>query len=185
MAIPALTLALLAVALLLAVGLAYLIHRRRSRLPQNRLAKCSVDLLSQVLLPNDDDGQIHLEYLLLSPRGIIVLNLKNVAGNVFGSDAMQEWAVLTGKSRFGFRNPQDGLFDRVAAVKRLVPDTVPVHGYIAFGQQARFTKGIPSHTVMFEELVAELQQELAHTNDAGLPRDAWEKLKAVAMPGSE
>ena len=182
MVISTLTIALLATALLLAVGLAFMIYRRRSRLPKNRLAKCSLDLLTQVLLPNDDDSQIHLEYLLLCPRGIVVLNLKNVAGNVFGSDAMQEWAVITGKSRFGFRNPQDGLFDRVAAVKRLLPDNVPVHGYIAFGRQAQFTKGIPSHAVMFEELVTELQQELAQTDNTDLHRGAWERLKAAAMP---
>jgi len=184
MVISTLTLALLAVALLLAAGLAFMIYRRRRRSPQNRLGKCSVDLLSQVLLPNDEDSQIHLEFLLLCPRGVVVLNLKNVAGNVFGSDAMQEWAVITGKSRFGFRNPQDGLFDRVAAVKRLLPDTVPVHGYIAFGRQAVFTKGIPSHVVMFEELVTELQQEFDQKGDTNYHHDAWNKLKALAIAES-
>ena len=187
MPLSTLTALLLGLAALLAMILAVLMVRRRSRLPAVKLNKCSRELLHQVLIPTGKQGEeaeIQLEYLLLCPRGIVVLNLKDIAGNVFGSDAMQEWAVITGKSRFGFSNPQDGLYDRIAAVKALLPE-VPVTGFIAFGRSASFTKGIPSHVVNFDELVDELAQEMTQEivkSKVIAYHDEWEKLKAVATP---
>ena len=90
---------------------------------------------------------------------------------------MQEWAVLTGKSRRGFPNPQDALYDRLAAVRRLVPD-VPVHGYIAFTGNAEFTKGVPSHVVLFDELTQELEKEYAQPTAVEAYLPAWETLKS-------
>ncbi len=168
--------------ILLLVALAWLIWRRRRQLPEARLRRNCSDLMSQILIPTGKDGEeaeIHLEYALLCPRGIVVLNLKHIRGNVFGSDTMQEWAVLTGKSRFGFPNPQDGLYDRVAAVTALLPDGIPVHGYIAFGKQALFTKGVPSHVVMFDELIAELAKEAAQAVPSTY-HSAWEQLRNAA-----
>ena len=178
-----LTSVLLGVAALLLVVVVWLVWRRRRQLPEARLRRCCAELMSQVLIPTGKDGEeaeIHLEYALLCSRGIVVLNLKHIIGNVFGSDAMQEWAVLTGKSRFGFANPQDGLYDRVAAVKALLPGDIPVRGYIAFGKQARFTKGVPSHVVMFDELIAQLEAD-ASQGVSDNYRSAWEKLRGVAQ----
>ena len=73
----------------------------------------------------------------------------------FGSDAMDNWTVFDGKERYTFTNPQYGLFDRVAAMKSLMPD-VPVSGFVAFTEQAMFPKGQPKHTVMFDALLGDL-----------------------------
>lgn len=171
---------LVAVAVFLVVALIVIVSRRRSRRPVARLAAGSRELLNNILVPDGEGGQIQIEYALLCARGIVVLNLKEVDGNVFGSDSMQEWAVISDKARFGFRNPQDGLYDRVAAVRRLLPD-VPVHGYIAFTGKAQFTKGVPSHVVLFDELVTELQQEHARQTAVDAYFPAWETLKASAQ----
>jgi hypothetical protein len=93
---------------------------------------------------------------------------------------MQEWAVITGEQRYTFGNPQDGLYDRTAAVKRLVPD-VPVMGYIAFTDKAEFSKGLPKHVVGLSELLEQLESEHAQQSaapDAFWP--AWENLTAEA-----
>lgn len=178
----ALLLAALAVALL--VTLIVIVSRRRSRRPRARLAAGSRELLTNILVPDGEGGEIQIEYALLCPRGIVILNLKEVDGNVFGSDSMQEWAVISDKSRFGFRNPQDGLYDRVAAVRRLLPD-VPVHGYIAFTGKAQFSKGVPSHVVLFDDFVTELQQEAKSdlAVDAFLP--SWAQLKENARQNDD
>jgi hypothetical protein len=157
------------------------LRRRRQQAPAARLRRACREMLSQVFIPDGEGGQIHIEYLLLCPRGIVVINIKDVSGNVFGSDAMREWAIITGPRRHGMRNPQDGLFDRLAAVRRLAP-TLPVHGYIAFTATANFSKGVPTHVVMLDELIAELTAEAAKTNtayDAYLP--GWETLKHAAI----
>lgn len=131
-------------------------------------------------MPDGEGGEIHIENALLCKRGIVLVSIKDVRGNVFGSDTMDEWAVITGKRRFTFSNPQVGLYDRTAAIKRLVPD-VPVEGHIAFTDDAAFTKGYPRHVVPLSVLLANLEQEHGQqdaTPDAFWP--SWEKLRAAA-----
>jgi hypothetical protein len=153
---PILLLSLFAFALL--VLLWKLVYTRRSSEPRRRFRKASTAYLADFLISDGEGGEIHIENALLCKRGIIVINIKDVAGNVFGSDTMQEWAVITNDSRFTFGNPQDGLYDRTAAVKRIVPD-VPVIGYVAFTDSAEFSKGFPKHVVGLGRLLDELEAE--------------------------
>lgn len=169
------------VILVLAIVLAQLIFKRKAEEPPARFRKVSKAYLSHFLIPDGQGGEIHIEHALLCPRGIVIIDVKDVAGNIFGSDAMQDWTVITGKSRFTFANPQNGLFDRTAAVAHLLPD-VPVKGYVAFGARGKFTKGLPGHVVGLDQLVRELAAELrsgGEAIDAYWP--AWEKLRDAAV----
>ncbi len=168
----------LVVAGLLAAALWWYIRRRRAGSIPVRLQRVTEDLLSGVLIPHLEGGQIHLEYLLLTRQGIVVMDLRDVVGHVFGSDSMQEWTVLDRSRRATFANPLPPLYDRVAAVSRLVPD-VPVRGVVAFTAAARFSKGFPPDVTTLDALL----EELARSRESGdeLPGDvlgtAWERLR--------
>jgi hypothetical protein len=167
--------------LLLALVLARLIFKRKSEEPQARFRKVSKAYLSHFLIPDGQGGEIHIEHAMLCPRGIVIVDIKDVAGNIFGSDAMQDWTVITGKGRFTFSNPQNGLFDRTAAVAHLLPN-LPVKGYVAFTERGKFTKGLPGHVIGLEQLISELAAELksgSEAMDAYWP--AWEKLRDEAV----
>ena len=171
---------LIAVALGLVLLLWKLVYRRKAAEPRARFRKVSTAFLADFLIPDGEGGEIHIENAMLCKRGIVIVNIKDVAGNVFGSDAMDEWAVITGDQRFTFNNPQMGLYDRTAAVKRIVPD-VPVHGYIAFTDKAVFGKGFPRHVVQLTGLLDELEQE--HDQQSAAPEafwPSWEKLRDMA-----
>jgi hypothetical protein len=167
--------------LLLSLVLARLIFKRKSEEPQARFRKVSKAYLSHFLIPDGQGGEIHIEHAMLCPRGIVIVDIKDVAGNIFGSDAMQDWTVITGKGRFTFSNPQNGLFDRTAAVAHLLPN-LPVKGYVAFTERGKFTKGLPGHVIGLEQLISELAAELksgSEAMDAYWP--AWEKLRDEAV----
>ena len=169
------------VILVLAIVLARLIFKRKSEEVQARFRKVSKAYLSDFLIPDGQGGEIHIEHAMLCPRGIVIVDIKDVGGNIFGSDAMQDWTVITGKSRFTFANPQNGLFDRTAAVAHLLPD-VPVKGYVAFTERGKFTKGLPGHVIGLEDLINELAAELktgGEALDAYWP--SWEKLRDAAV----
>jgi hypothetical protein len=113
----------------------------------------------------------------------VVLDIKDVDGHVFGSEAMQDWTVIAKGRRYTFSNPQAGLWDRVAAIKRITPE-VPVTGTVAFTSRARFTKGEPRSVSMLEALLRELERDAeAHrpsgTADGFLPY--WERLRETAI----
>ena len=134
------------------------LRRRAGQSVEGKLRKASCDILLDILIPDGDDSEIHVQYALLSPRGVIIVDVRDVIGHVFGSDAMEEWTVLSDRRRFTFSNPQHALYDRMAAVRRLLPD-VPVEGFVAFTNRAKFTKGQPTNVIMLDQLVEELKHE--------------------------
>ena len=172
--------------LLLALGIAlWLVRRNRQRDVERRLHDASTAVLRNTLIPDGNGGQIQLQYALLTRRGILILDIKDVEGHVFGSEGMQEWTVLARDRRHTFANPQPGLWDRIAAVKRLTPG-IPVTGYVAFGSTARFPKGQPRSVILLEELLQDLERE-SQSAQAAAPEgfDAhWQLLCAAAGAGS-
>ena len=129
-----------AVILLLVVWLIYRQRNRGNRL-QRVLDEISYDRIDDILIPNGDDGEIHIDHLLLTSRGLLIVDIKDVTGTVFGSDKMEKWTVISATNRFTFSNPQPALYDRIAAVRHIVRQ-VPVAGRLVFLDGGEFTKGI-------------------------------------------
>jgi hypothetical protein len=143
-------------AAIVALLLAWLIYRRRiggDRL-QRVLDEISYDRIDGILVANGDDGEIQIDHLLLTARGLLIVDIKDVAGTVFGSDKMEKWTVISNKHRFTFSNPQPALYDRIAAVRHIVRQ-VPVEGRVIFLDEAEFTKGVPDLVASIDQLHAE------------------------------
>lgn len=155
--LPPWAIPLLAGAAMLAAGaLSVLWYRRRRarRAIDRRLERVAYDALKNVLLPNGMGGQIHVNYLLLTPRGVLVIDVLDVPGAIFAGDQMLEWTAIDGKGRYTFANPQSALFDRVAAVRMIAHD-VPVEGRVVFTDRGEFPKGRPRWVLQFEDLAEE------------------------------
>lgn len=172
---------MLAIVLVVAVIAWQMARRRKARSVSHRLSAASQEVLAGALLPDAEGGQIHIQYLALTRRDILVVDYRDVAGHVFGSESMQEWTVLGRKSRTTFANPLPALYDRVAAVRRIAPGR-PVRGVVAFGARALFSKGFPPNVVMLDALLADLSAD-GPEPDAALAeaiRSGWESLRTQA-----
>jgi LPXTG-motif cell wall-anchored protein len=173
-----------ATALVLAIAAIYLWRRRRRPSVARALRSVGVQALHDILVPNGMGGQIHIAHLLLTARGLVVLDVKAYRGTVFASDRMDEWAVI-GERRFSFPNPQHALYDRVAAVRQLVSD-VPVAGHILFEQGADFSRGGRPRDVL---LPADLEDLYKKPSAIELERVVgafaahWEKIKQAVDYG--
>ena len=172
-----------AVFLLLGTGgyLAYGAYQRRVRRQGllARLERVAYEAAHQVLVPDGMGGFIHIDHLLLTARGIVLLDTRRVAGLIFGGDQMSEWTVM-GRRRYTFDNPQPALYDRIAAVKALVGD-VPVEGRLVFSNHGKFTKGKPKYVSMLDGLEVEFSPaDRSQTNFPEYPQylEAWKKLGA-------
>lgn len=172
-----------ALLIVLAAALAVLLWRRRD--PRRRLdralAAISHDMLTDIVLPKADEGEIHIGHVLLTERGLLVIDLKEVEGVVFGGDRMHEWTVIDGERRRTFANPQATLYDRVAAVKQIARE-VPVEGRIVFTARARFTKGVPSGVVQLDDLEAQLPvvSRVSPTDSVRAFQPHWARLREAA-----
>ena len=160
-------------------------YRARKRL-FTAITAAGVDHVADVLVPDGMGGFFHADFLLLTPRGIVVIDLRDVRGNIFGGDQMTEWTVMDGSRRFTFANPQSALYDRVAAVKALAGDDVTVEGRIVFTKRGRFPKGLPKWTLMVESLRAEFPaaERRALTEAVAAMQEAWERVKSSVQPSS-
>jgi hypothetical protein len=126
--------------------------RRKSLLA--RLERIASAAAHQVLVPDGMGGFIHIDHILLTPRGIVILDTRRVPGLIFGGDQMSDWTVMGRGYRYTFDNPQPALYDRIAAVKALVGE-VPVEGRLLFSNVGKFTKGIPKWVVMLDGMEVE------------------------------
>lgn len=143
--------------LLAVVWFLYWKRRRGDRL-QQVLAAISFDRIDGLLIPNSDEGQIQIDHLLLTSKGLLIVDIKDVTGIVFGSDKMQEWTVISEERRYTFSNPQPPLYDRIAAVRQIVRQ-VPVAGRLLFLDGAEFTKGVPELVTSLDDLEFEFSED--------------------------
>src|SRR5699024_4293340 len=112
--------ALFVIAAVIAAGLVFWfarryrnVHRRLDRV----IRRIGADELRDIVIPGGLDGRIHVDRVVLTGRGALVVDFKNVAGTVFAGERLEEWAVLNAGARQPLRNPLGGLLDRVAAVQ--------------------------------------------------------------------
>ena len=149
---------------------------------EHAIQEISFDCIEGLIIPNADEGEILVDYLLLTSNGLLILDVKDVQGTVFGGDKLQDWTVITDKRRFTFSNPQPSLYDRIAAVRQIVRE-VPVAGRILFLDGAEFSKGVPDLVSDITSLVAEFGEP--DKNAAKFKIEAfkpyWEQIRKQAL----
>ncbi|MFI4890070.1 MAG: nuclease-related domain-containing protein [Steroidobacterales bacterium] len=159
-------------------------RRARRRALLARLERIALRAVHQVEVPDGMGGFIHVDHLLLTPQGILLLDTRRVSGLIFGGDQMSEWTVMGRKRRYTFENPQPALYDRVAAVKALAGE-LPVEGRLLFSDVGRFTKGKPKWVTMLGGLEHEFPLVDRAANGAS-PGDglleSWDGLVAQLRP---
>jgi Nuclease-related domain len=162
---------------------AYQRHSRRKSL-LNRLNRIAYEAAHQILVPDGMGGYIHVDHLLLTPGGLLVLDTRRVVGLIFGGDQMSDWTVMGRGRRFTFDNPQPALYDRIAAVKALVGD-FPVEGRLLFSNLGKFTKGMPKYVMMLDAIEVEfsaVDRSLKGSAALAESEEVWSRLVAQLKP---
>ena len=173
---------LLGTGMYMALGAYQRRSRRKSLLA--RLDCVGFRAVHQVLVPDGMGGVIHIDHLVLTPRGILLFDTRRVAGLIFGGDQMSDWTVMGRGRRFTFDNPQPALYDRIAAVKALVGET-PVEGRLLFSNVGRFTKGKPKYVIMLDGIDVEFP--VVDRSQTAFPEfpaysESWQRLVAQLRP---
>lgn len=149
---------LLGVLLLLFLWLLYRYKLARGSRLDQVLREIAFERIHDLVLPNGDDGEILIDQLVLTSQGLLIVEVKDVQGAVFGSDKMEDWTVIGSDRRYTFSNPQHGLYDRIAAVRAVVRQ-VPVAGRILFLDGAEFNKGMPGLVATLDQLLEEFGEK--------------------------
>jgi hypothetical protein len=155
---------------------------RARRAIDNVISSVAYDELRNVLLPSGTGEQIHVNYLLLTQRGLLVIDLFDVQGMVFAGDKMLQWSVFGPKRHFTFSNPLPMLEERVTAVRLLAGDT-PVEGRAVFSMRGEFPKGRPDTVLRLDALQDEFPAvDRSQRGVAAALAPVWDRIRAVAQP---
>ncbi len=162
----------------------WIIIRRRggqTRTLASVLNDIAFERIRGLVIPKADEGEIQIDHLILTAQGLLIVDIKDVQGTVFGSDKMQDWTVISDDNRFTFSNPQPALYDRIAAVRQVVRQ-VPVAGRVVFLDGADFTKGVPGLVCNLDELLSEFgeQDKAAAKVKIEAFKPHWEQIQNLA-----
>ena len=160
----------------------WLLQVRARKTIDNVISSVAYDELRNVLLPTGTGDQLHVHYLLLTQRGLLVIDLFDVQGVVFAGEKMAQWSVFGPKRHFTFTNPLPMLEDRVMAVRHLAGDA-PVEGRIVFSMRSEFPKGKPEPVIRLDELQDTFPVvERSPAGVAAAFAPVWERIKQASQP---
>jgi hypothetical protein len=163
---------LAAIAVLLIVGGGIYFWRqlqknRHQRHITNVLESLGVKYLKDVVLPDGLDGLAFIDYLLLVPDGVVVLDVNHIEGHLFGGDRVDQWSQVVNNKTYKFENPLYNNQKKCQAVSWNVEQILGhsdaqqhnwrSHGWITFSNAGNFPKGIPDQVSMIDDLKDNLQ----------------------------
>jgi len=128
-----------------------------------------------LIIPDGVGGTVQTDFLVLLRGGVLVLDVKNYRGALFGAENAPLWSQMVRARSFKFTNPLPENTLRVQSLKLLLPN-VPVIGRVVFTREGRFPRDIPAGVSMLDTLAEDLG---AFAGPASLQYlEAWKRLKA-------
>ena len=153
---------------------------------QRQINKAIKDLsrqqLRNILIPDSVNGEIWIDCVLLTDGGVVVFDIRDYVGRVFGGDKINEWTQMIGVKSHKFPNPLIELPARIHAVQEIVGD-IPVIGHVIFTCRGAFPKGKPDNVFMVDEVYEKLSSFLRPALPAENLEKAWQNLLAVQKSG--
>ena len=177
----------LSLAALLALTVAAWYFRRRHQATRHErhvtevIDSLGVPSLHNVVLPDGIDGLAFIDYLLLMPKGIVVLSLEHREGLLFGGSSVDRWTQVINGKTLKFDNPLYTHPHHRQAVKWNTKD-IATCGCVVFSNAGQFQKGIPNGCCMIDDLPAKIAP--LQDADAEIPkplREAWAHLQELSL----
>ncbi len=173
----------IAVAVIIAVAATFvvpvLLRRYRRDAEQRRVAKIvknlNITAVKNMALPDGMEGYVFIDYLLLTSTGIVVLDLQDYNGFIFGGPNIDQWTQMVRQRGYKFDNPLHQNAWRMQIIRSFVKDA-PLIGKVVFSSVSQFPKGIPEGVSHVSTLSEELAELADNKEIPEMVRKAWDEL---------
>ena len=151
----------------LLVGLAINIyHQYRVRVSQNQgeallrrhiissLTSQNYYLMNNITLPIND-GTTQIDHILVSTKGIFVIETKNYSGWIFGDEHTRQWSQVLYKIKNKFQNPIHQNYLHIQVVRQLL-EYIPkeqIHSIVVFVGNGIFKTTVPKGVVYLNKFL--------------------------------
>jgi hypothetical protein len=119
----------------------------------------SYHLLNNITLPFDG-GTTQIDHVLVSKRGIFVIESKHYRGWIFANPSSPTWTQVIFKHKYTFQNPLRQNYKHIKAIQQLL-DFVPrehIHSLVAFTGDAKFKTERPKGVFDVTGIVQHIRQ---------------------------
>ena len=147
------------------------------------IKKISKYYMKNVLIPDAVEGAAFIDWLVLTPRGILIISQKPYRGMIFASENISHWTQVIDRRSYSFDNPLRQLEVDVVTIKTLIPG-IPVKGYAVFDRDSFFPKGKPKIVLTLNEIKQNISVFKEGTISDELMQ-AWNKLRVILKEGSD
>jgi hypothetical protein len=116
-------------------------------------------LLNNVTIPFQD-GTTQIDHVLVSTRGIFVIETKHYSGWIFGDEKSKQWMQVLYKVKSRFQNPIHQNFLHTKAIEQLL-DFLPkeqIHSVVVFTGNGQFKTTVPKGVIYLSQLVEFLKK---------------------------
>ncbi len=110
-------------------------------------------LLNNVTIPFQD-GTTQIDHVLISTKGVFVIEVKNYSGWIFGNEKSKQWMQSIYRVKSQFQNPIHQNFRHVIAMQQLL-EFLPkeqIHSIVVFSGSAEFKSPIPKGVFYLRQL---------------------------------
>jgi restriction system protein len=100
------------------------------------------------------DGTTQIDHILISTKGIFVIETKHYSGWIFGSEKSNQWTQVIYRIKNRFQNPIHQNYRHVKAIQQLL-DFLPkehIHSIVVFSGSAVFKTPLPNGVVYLTQL---------------------------------
>jgi len=114
-------------------------------------------LLNNVTIPFQD-GTTQIDHILISTKGVFVIETKHYSGWIFGNEKSEQWTQVLYRIKNRFQNPIHQNYRHMKAIQQLL-DFLPkeqIHSIVVFSGSAVFKSPVPKSVVYLNQLVNHL-----------------------------
>lgn len=115
-------------------------------------------LLNNITIPIQD-GTTQIDHILISTKGVFVVETKNYSGWIFGNEQSRQWTQVIYRVKSRFQNPIHQNYKHLKAIQDLL-EFLPkeqIHSVVVFAGNAEFKTPIPKGVVYLGQLVDYIQ----------------------------
>lgn len=154
------------------VGYAIGIHRRwRIKNSGEALVRYSLEeycennnahVLNCVTLCLEDGSTTQIDHILVSTKGIFVIETKHYKGWIFGNAKSKAWAQIIYKNKYTFQNPLLQNYKHVKAVQNIFEflESRFIHNIVVFSGESIFKTPRVDNVCHVEELIPAIEKHL-------------------------
>lgn len=116
-------------------------------------------VLNNITIKLDNDSTTQIDHILISKKGVFVIETKNYTGWIFGNPKSKRWTQVIYRNKQTFQNPLFQNYKHVKCVQKILGfiDPQHIHNIVVFTGDSEFKTEEIDNVCSLEELIPTIE----------------------------